>query len=87
MKVACDVVIEFDDDKKAKTVLKSIEVDNLDFIKSEANGKKLEATIKTNSVPSLLHTLDDYLACVSVAIKVVDDPKKLLKQKEIKKKK
>ncbi len=72
MNVACDVVIELDDVEKAKTVLKSIAVDNFHFVKSKVNGKRLEAQIKTNSISSLLHTLDDYLACVSVAIKVVD---------------
>ena len=72
MDVACEIVIEFNDIDKAKTVLKSIEVDNLDFVNSKINGKKLEATIKASSVSSLLHTLDDYLACVSVAMKVVD---------------
>jgi len=72
MEVACDVVIEFDDLEKVKTVLKSIEVDNFDFVKSKIKGKKLEAQIKANSVSSLLHTLDDYLACVSVAMQVVD---------------
>ena len=72
MDVACDVVIEFDDVEKVKTVLKSIEIDNLDFVKSKINGKKLEAQIKANSISSLLHTLDDYLSCLSVAMKVVD---------------
>ena len=72
MDVSCDIVIEFDDTDKVKNVLKSIEVDNFDFVNSKVNGKKLEATIKASSVSSLLHTLDDYLACVSVAMKVVD---------------
>ncbi|UCH71823.1 MAG: hypothetical protein JSW62_05340 [Thermoplasmatales archaeon] len=72
MDVACEIVIEFDDTEKVKTVLKSIEVDNFDFVTSKVNGKKLETTIKASSVSSLLHTLDDYLACVSVAMKVVD---------------
>ena len=72
MDVACDIVIEFDDSDKVKTVLKSIEVDNFDFVNSKATGKKLETTIKAGSVSSLLHTLDDYLACVSVAMNVVD---------------
>ena len=72
MDVACEIVIEFDDTDKLKTVLKSIEVDNFDYVNSKVNGKKLEATIKASSVSSLLHTLDDYLACVSVAMKVVD---------------
>ena len=72
MDVACEIVIEFEDTEKVKTVLKSIEVDNFDFVNSKVNGKKLEATIKASSVSSLLHTLDDYLSCVSVAMKVVD---------------
>lgn len=72
MKVKCDVVIEYDDPKKVDTVFKSIEVDNLDFIKSKRSGKRLEAHIESKSVSSLLHTLDDYLACVSVAEKVLD---------------
>ena len=72
MKVNCDIVIDFDDIIKVKTVLKSIKDDDFDFVKSKANGKRLEAKIETNSVSSLIHTLDDYLACVSVAIKVVD---------------
>lgn len=72
MNVACDIVIEFEDPEKVKTVLKSIEVDNFEFVKSKANGKKLESKIKATSVTSLLHTLDDYLACVSVAINMVD---------------
>jgi len=72
MKASCDVVIEFDDAKKAKKILRAIEVDNLDFVKSQAKGKKLEARIESKSVSSLIHTLDDYLACVSVAKEVVD---------------
>jgi len=72
MNVSCDVMIEFDDAEKVKTVLKSVEVDNFDFVKSKIKGKKLEAKINASSVSSLLHTLDDYLACVSIAMKVVD---------------
>ena len=72
MDVTCEIVIEFDNPNKVKTVLKSIEVDNFDFVKSKVNGKKLEAKIKSKSVTSLLHTLDDYLACVSVAMNLVD---------------
>ena len=72
MKVKCNVVIEYDDVKKTETVLRSIEVDNLDFVKSQINGRQLEAHIESKSISSLLHTLDDYLACVSVAEKIVD---------------
>ena len=71
MKVKCSLTIDFDDTNKVKNVLKSIKVDDFDFVKSKINGKKLEAEITSNSVSSLLHTLDDYLACVSVAEKVI----------------
>ena len=73
MKASCDIIIEYDDAKKAKNILKSIEVDNFDFITSNAKGKQLSAHIESSSVSSLLHTLDDYLACVSVAEKVTDN--------------
>ena len=72
MKVNCDIVIDFSDAKRVKTILKSIKVDDFDFVESKANGRRLEAKIKTNSISSLVHTLDDYLSCVSVAIKVLD---------------
>ena len=72
MDAICEVLIEFDDFDKATTVLKSIKVDDFDFVKSIATNNRLQAVIKTNSIPSLIHTLDDYLACISVAMKVVD---------------
>ena len=72
MKATCKIVIDFDNEKKVKNVFKSIEVDNLRFVKAHIKGKTLEADIESKSVSSLLHTLDDYLACVSVAEKIVD---------------
>jgi len=72
MKVKCSLTIDFDDVKKAETVLRSVQVDDLDFVKSKINKKQLEAMIEANSVSSLLHTLDDYLSCVSVAMKILD---------------
>jgi hypothetical protein len=64
-------MIEFDNTKVAETVLNSVSVDDFDFVKSKKTDKKLEAHIESNSISSLLHTLDDYLACISVAEKVV----------------
>lgn len=72
MKATCKITIDFDNEKKVKNVFKSIEVDNLRFVKAYVKGKTLEADIESRSVSSLLHTLDDYLACVSVAEKIVD---------------
>ncbi|MBN2066304.1 MAG: hypothetical protein JW771_05815 [Candidatus Thermoplasmatota archaeon] len=72
MKASCEVSIKYAASKKAKLVLRAIEVDNLDFVKAKIKNTSLHARIESNSVSSLLHTLDDYLACVSVAEKIVD---------------
>ena len=70
--IKCSVTIDFKDKDQANNVLKSIEIDNFDFVKSKIKGGELIAKINSNSVNSLIHSLDDYLACVSVAAKVVD---------------
>jgi len=72
MDASCEIKIDFDDVEKARTVLKSIKVDDFDFVKSQINNNILEAVVKSKSISSLIHTLDDYLACISVAMKIVD---------------
>lgn len=72
MKVSCNLVIEYDKSEKAERILRSVKVDDFNFVKSRINGKRFEATIESKSVSSLIHTLDDYLACISVAEKIVD---------------
>lgn len=72
MKASCNIVIKYDDEKTVQMIHKSIEVDNFDFVSTKVGKNQLEAHIEGTSVSSLLHTLDDYLACVSVAEKVVD---------------
>ncbi len=72
MKVLCTITLEFESIKKAKKVLQSIKADDQGFVKSTTKGKTLQAVIEITSVPSLIHTLDDYLACVSVADDIVN---------------
>jgi len=72
MKAKCSLEIDFESTDDAKKIAKSVSVDNFDFVKTKISGKTLHAEISSKSIPSLLHTLDDYLACVSVASKIVD---------------
>ena len=72
MDVSCEIIIEFEDSEKTKNVLSSINVDDYGFVKSKANDNRLAASINAKSISSLIHTLDDYLACISVAMKIVD---------------
>ena len=72
MKISCNLTIEYKSEKMAKTILRAVQVDDVDFVSSKISGTQLTATIKSSSVSSLLHTLDDYLACISVAEKVAN---------------
>ena len=72
MKATCDVIIDYETEEKARVVLQAIEVDNMDFVTCTLQKRKLHAHIESKSISSLLHTLDDYLACVTVADRVVD---------------
>ncbi len=71
MKALCTLTLEFESAEKAKKVLRSIQTDDQGFVSSKVTGKTLMAVVESSSVSSLLHTLDDYLACVSVAADIV----------------
>ena len=71
MKALCTITLEFENAEKAKKVLRSIQADDQGFVISKVKGKTLEAVVESKSVASLLHTLDDYLACVSIAAEIV----------------
>ena len=72
MKILCKLNIEYDELYKAENILRSIKVDDFDFVTSKVKNNAIEASIESKSVSSLIHTLDDYLSCLSVAEKIVD---------------
>ena len=72
MNVSCNLEIDFDSKEKAENVFKSIKVDDFSFVSSKIYNGSLKAKIQADSISSILHTIDDYLACVSVAEKIVD---------------
>ena len=76
MKTSCRIEIDFKDKKIAEKILKSIKVDDFDFAVSKIEGNVLIADIKSDKASSLLHTIDDYLSCISVAENVLDKDKK-----------
>jgi hypothetical protein len=72
MDTICKLIIECENNKKVKTILKSVQVDDFNFVNSKIDGKKFVATIKASSISSLIHTLDDYLSCISIVINIID---------------
>ena len=60
MKISCNLCIEYGDSRKAEQILRSIKVDDFDFVASKVDEKMLKAEIKSTSVSSLLHTPVSY---------------------------
>jgi hypothetical protein len=71
MKIKCQLEFDYESEDEAKAVAKAVEVDNYQFVSISLKGKKLISIAESESIPSLIHTLDDFLACVGVAEKVV----------------
>ncbi|UCE91358.1 MAG: hypothetical protein JSV90_08105 [Methanobacteriota archaeon] len=70
-KLLCEMALEFPSEEHALSVFRAVETDNEGYVHAELNGSTLTTRIEASSLKSLLHTLDDFLACVSVADKVV----------------
>ena len=70
-KVRCELHLEFDSNESAEKVHRSVELDNQGYIVTQVDGKVIDAKIEADSLNSLLHTLDDFLACTAVADKIV----------------
>lgn len=71
MKITCRMEFEYDSEKEAEAIAKAVEVDNYQFVNTVLEGRKIISRAESESIPSLIHTLDDFLACVGVAEKVV----------------
>ena len=71
MSVRCRIELEYSSPEEAQRVQRSIELDNDEHLTSVVRGNIIEAKADASSLRSLLHSLDDFLSCVSVAEGVV----------------
>jgi len=67
MRAHATIVMKFLDAATAKAVAASVALDDEGYIRTRRSGATITATATADGPMSLLHTLDDYLACVSVA--------------------
>ena len=70
-KVTCKLRLEFGTPEDAENVHRSVALDNQGFLTSGIEGRAIVAEIHADSLNSLLHTLDDFLACTGVAERIV----------------
>ncbi len=67
----CRLSLQFDSHEAAEKVQRSVELDNLGYLSSKVVGKEIVAEVSSESLKSLLHTVDDFLACAGVATRIV----------------
>ncbi|OGS41782.1 MAG: hypothetical protein A3K67_07255 [Euryarchaeota archaeon RBG_16_62_10] len=71
-KVRCSMVLEFPSRQEAEKVHASVELDNQGYVSTRLVDRTIVAEVEAESLNSLLHTLDDFLSCASVAGAIVE---------------
>lgn len=71
MQVECRIELEYESEAQARNVANSISLDNDKYAYAEVHGRKLIISSSAASAPSMLHTLEDLMACLKVADQVV----------------
>ncbi|NPA75368.1 MAG: hypothetical protein GXO25_04725 [Euryarchaeota archaeon] len=66
-RISATLCLEFEDEKMAESIFKSVSVDNYQYIHCTLKGKKIECRVESDKPSSLRHTIDDFLACVLTA--------------------
>lgn len=65
--IKCEIVLKYPDERTADTVARSISPDNEGYVSVKLKGTEIFCEAEATSPMKLLHTLDDLLACISVA--------------------
>ncbi len=75
MQITCDISLEYTSKKEAEIIQHALSVDDDIYVNSNIQNNILNAHMNSSSLSSLLQTLDDYLACVSIAEKIIKKEK------------
>ena len=70
-RVRCTLTLEFESKDDAEKVHRSVELDNFGYLESTVRENLIIADMEADSLKSLLHTLEDFLTCTSVASRIV----------------
>lgn len=61
------LILQFASPREAERVARALEPDNAGFMETVLRGRTIEVRTSASSISSMLHTLDDYLACLGIA--------------------
>jgi hypothetical protein len=71
MSVECRIEVELPDEERAVEVARSISLDNGEYVTAVVTGRTIVMTAVASSTASMLHTVEDLLACLKVAESVI----------------
>ena len=72
MSIKCALYLEYKDNQEARMVYDATRIENEGFIAAQQKDNALIAEITSENLQSLNHTLEDFLACISVAENTID---------------
>ena len=64
------MTLEYPMKDEVDKILKSVKVDNYNFIRCKRDKNRIKCDIESNSISSMLHTIDDFLSCIILAEEV-----------------
>ena len=73
MQIKSKTTLKYTDEKNAKLVYDSLEVDNENYLDSKINDKEIEYEINPQSLGSFLATIDDLIASEIVVEKIINN--------------
>ena len=76
MKINGNITFTYTNEKDAKSVFDSLEVDNEDFLESELCGNKINYSITSEKLGSFLTTSDDLISSEIVSENIIKTTKK-----------
>lgn len=76
MSVECEIEMDLESEEQARAIMKAIELDNGPYAKASVDGRTIRLECEARSMPSMLHTLEDLLACIRVAEEMTSAGKK-----------
>jgi tRNA threonylcarbamoyladenosine modification (KEOPS) complex Pcc1 subunit len=71
-RVTCRLEFRYASAEVAEKILRAVEKENAPFVSARVEGETLISEAEARSIESLVRTLDDYLANLSVAEKVLE---------------
>ena len=75
MKISGNITFNFKNEKDAKLIYDSLEVDNENYLESEIEGNEINYKITSKSLGSFLTTALDLIASVIVSEKIFENTK------------